>query len=110
MNRLPLSVFAACLMRSRAVDTPTRFCVRSVLCDTAFPSACRLPSTPSADLRRPPLGSSGFAWLSPAFPPSCPFRSTMIRASASFSPLFGCFAGTTRQSDSLPRASMARVF
>ncbi len=77
MNRLPLSVPAACLMRSRALDTPTRLCVRSALCGPPFPLACRLPSTPSADVVRFPLGAAGFAWLSPAFPPSCPFISAI---------------------------------
>ena len=84
MNRLPLSVFAACLMRSLALGTPSRPCVRGVFCGPAFPLACRLPSTPSAGVVRIPLGAVGFTWLSPAFPPSCPFRSAMVLASASF--------------------------
>ncbi len=84
MNRLPLSVFAACLMRSLALGTPSRPCVRGVFCGPAFPLACRLPSTPSADVVRIPLGAVGFPWLSPAFPPSCPTSSAIVLAFASF--------------------------
>jgi hypothetical protein len=64
-------------MRSHALGTPARPWVRSVFCGPAFPSACRLPSTPSAGVVRLPLSAVGLAWLSPAFPPSCPFRSAI---------------------------------
>ena len=80
-----------------------------MFCGPAFPLAHCLPSTPSAGGRRPPLGSVGFAWLFPAFPPSCPFSSAMVRVSVPFRSLFGSFVGTTQQSDPLLRASMARV-
>jgi hypothetical protein len=55
-----------------------RFCARGTFCGPAFPLACRLPSTPFACVVRSPLGPVGFAWLFPAFPPSCPFSSTIV--------------------------------
>jgi hypothetical protein len=82
VNRLPLSVAAACLMRSRALYMSSRLWVRYLFCEFAFPSACRLPSTPSACEVPPPLGSLGVPWPFPAFPPSCPFRSAIAPASA----------------------------
>lgn len=50
-----------------------------MFCRLAFPLACRLPSTTSAGVGRLPFRAAGFAWLSPAFPPSCPFSSAMAR-------------------------------
>jgi len=109
VNCLPLSVSAACLMRSRALCTPSRPCVRSVFCEFAFPLACPLPSTPSACGFPPSSGSIGAPWPCPAFPPSCPFRFAIAPDSSFLRPLFGDFVGTTVQSDFLLRTSMASV-
>src|SRR5262245_34964692 len=87
-------------MRSHALSTPSRLCVRGVFCEPAFPSACCLPSTPSAGGRSSPLGSLGFTWLSPAFPPSCPFRSAMVPVSVS--PVFCSEASSVLRSSQTP--------
>src|SRR5258705_6156249 len=84
VNRLPLSVSAACLMRSRALGTLPRRCVRSVFCEVAFPLACPLPSAPSSFGCLSSPVSLGAPWPCPAFPPSCPFRFAMAPSSGFF--------------------------
>jgi hypothetical protein len=70
-------------MRSHALGTPGRSCARGVFCGPAFPLAHPLPSIPSASGVSPSPGPLGAPWPSPAFPPSCPFRSAMGPCSSS---------------------------
>src|SRR5262245_21220329 len=93
-------------MRSHALGTPSRSCVRSVFCWPAFPSACPLPSISSARGASLSLGPLGSPWPFPAFPPSCPFRSAICPLLQRRRSLFGDFVGTTGPSDSLLRASV----
>jgi len=93
-------------MQARALYTGSRRSVRGVFCLLAFPLAHPLPSIPSARGAPPSPVALGFPWPSPAFPPSCPFRSAMAPFSSFFRSLFGNFVGTIGQSDSLLRSSM----
>ena len=60
MNRIFLSLLAACRTRSSALGTPSRPCVRGMFCWRGFPLASPLPSIPSAD--RSPGLVRGLRW------------------------------------------------